>query len=237
MAIPVPTEDRTIKPKLWRATQIKHYDGDPNVIHHDAAVRRQQQETFSSSPTHYIYRALSPSLEQKKEGLKHVLAPHPEPTPVRKRPAHSCAPLTDEEIMKKLFPIPAGMTTPPVVQSTADQFASQPNMLLAEGFSDSATKHMPNARKSFPDVVAEQQARSAGKGDASLCHGGVRKVELSSRSQSTEPVAGFKGFGRMCEDHEKRTGLKKVVPFSQPWDPLGLKAKCNSGGHPPNYYM
>lgn len=234
MAIPIPSEERSQHPKLFRAREIRTFHGDPDVLHRDAAVRRMHQEAFTSKDNRWLGADEGPRI-----GLKHVPAPDPQDTPVRKRPAHQCAPLTDDQILHKLFPIPGGMSEPPMVRQTAEMFAAQRSGLLQDGFSESALKVAPNNRRTFPELRAAQEERSrSGKGDLSIAHTGVRLVPMAPvRAASTEPVAGFKGMGVFSHDIEsRRTGLRKVVPFSQPWDPLELKAKFNSGGHPLNYY-
>ena len=206
------------------------------MLHRQARIREHEQQVFSSLPCGLLIPGAdvpSPKVlakteyQYRREGKSHVQAPQPHEHPHRKRVHNHCAPLSDEQIMTKLFPT-GGLSDPARVVRTAEMMSQQPR---AENYSPQ--KPVAHGRRCFPELRAFQEARSrSNKGDASLMVTGVKKVEAPIRSASCEPVPGFRG---MMAAEEHRTGTKKVVPFSQPWDPLGLKEKFHSGGHPMMY--
>jgi hypothetical protein len=239
--IPVPSEARSVKPKLWRATTIKSFEGNAELIHRQEAIRHHEQDIFVQSPCGLLIPgATTPSefvlqkacLQQKAEGRHHCPPPQPRSHPLGKKLLGHPAPLTDDEILHKLFPLDAFPDRAPKAQ-LAQKFEGAVAHRIEDSLSPQPLK--PAGRRTFPEVVQMQDERSKSiKGDASLAagHQGVRKVHNDIRSRSCEPITGFPG---MLTEVERKTGTKKIQPFSQIWDPLGLKAACNSGGHPPWY--
>lgn len=222
MAIPVPSEERTIKPILWRSHKKVLPPGDIERIHADERKRLEAQETFSSSPTHYLYRGLSESDEgRRKEGIKCLSPPPIRDRFVRKKPPDQCLPLTDKQVLDRLFP-PGGLSQPQSVEATASIFASAKGHTIEE--SVSPQKVPPCQRRINREFVEQQQARShSSKGDMSIAKCGVKRVPVETRCASTDLVAGFEGMGRRSTP-PKPTGLKRVVPFQEDWDPLHYKA-------------
>jgi len=263
MAIPVPSAERSMKPKLWRAVEVK--DGARNAdldrLFYDRRKREHDQDVMVGRPCGLLIPgATTPSarvlekasIQERPVGKGHPLPPPIVEHPHRKRMGReNCKPLSEAEVMQKLW-APGGLSEPVERRKAASVMEMQKDRELA--FQLSPQKPHFDSKKAFPELRAFQEERSrSSKGDASLAKTGVRKVDPRYASEDYKrslpevkpgchrresiidrgEVQGF--FGMRAFERNRNTGVKQIEPFSVPWDPLGFKARCDSGGHPHIY--
>jgi hypothetical protein len=132
--------------------------------------------------------------------------------------------------MHQLFPNGAGMVERPAKLQAASAMEMRPMARMPDVTEQGPITH----GKRFAHAErAHQKIRSMStKGDASLMHGGVARVDLPNRCESAEMVTGFAGIGQLCKPNAAITGKAHVPaltwdPFTNPWDPLHLKKRAH----------
>ena len=214
MAYPIPTDERTFHPKRFRgARRDVHPEKAEPYLHHDSQVRRAHQVIFEENPVHVIIRGLSqapPSCTDYRATLRHIDPPSPMPHPERRRNPHKIPPL-DEGFQREIFPNGGMSVRPAVAQAARVMEARDDSHFILAHVSPQDGKH--DGRRVFPNAYGRST-----RGDMSLMHTGVKRVEQEASNPDPNSIPGFREMGRYSEPADKPSGKKSVTP--QPWDPI-----------------
>jgi hypothetical protein len=214
--IPVPSEERTFYPKRFRGAP-RYVNTEPAVayLHNDAMRRSKEIATFANNPVNVIVRGLSqrpPSGSEHRQSLRHVDAPCPKEHPVGRRNPHRVAPIDDFHA-EQLFPR-GGMSVRPIVEraATSMEANNQAHHIFAH-VSYEAPAHP--GRRVYPKAM-ERSTR----GDLSLMHTGVKRVDIKVTNDDPNAIAGFTRMGQYSEAADRPSGKKLVT--AEPYDPVRI---------------
>ena len=211
--------------RLWRG---KHHEVDvvraEAYITLDAQRKEAHQATMANSRNFLGH--LSETPEPRRLGRRLVEQQRsPERKEGRMRATDirrmSHAPLTDAQIMEKLFPTATGMSTRPAVEHAAKAMARDNDASFVHAhLSCEPPRHL--GKKMHSPILDEvrQKALTGKRRDLSLAVSGVKKVEPYGELRSEVMVPGFHAMGERSPD-PRRTG-KALVDPGEPYDPLRI---------------
>lgn len=214
MAYPVPSEERTIHQRRFRGVRREYnLDTCQSYLHADTQHRELAVSTMANSPN-FVERGLSQKPWQDKGQLnrRHIAEPRmPERHEGRRNP-HRVPPISRTPD----FP-PGGMALRPERDMAVDRMASATTDVIHGHLSAQSDVH--HGKRIFVELRRQQDAaRRSGKGDASLTHNGVKRVNLEERNPIDNAVPGFRDMGRFSEPSDKASGKKPV--HAREYDPL-----------------
>eukprot|EP00672_Neobodo_designis_P020762 CAMPEP_0174852226 /NCGR_PEP_ID=MMETSP1114-20130205/25252_1 /TAXON_ID=312471 /ORGANISM="Neobodo designis, Strain CCAP 1951/1" /LENGTH=233 /DNA_ID=CAMNT_0016086807 /DNA_START=107 /DNA_END=808 /DNA_ORIENTATION=- len=214
MAIPIPSAERSLPQKRYRGVP-RSVSTEPAMpyLHRDHQEREHQQHVFESSPTNMVTRGLSsipPETSGCKTTLRYIPAPEKHPHPEGRRNPHRVPPIPAER-QQSLYP-PGGMTVRPERARAATSMEQRTDghvifsHVTPQGSSHPGKRIFPHANE-----------RSV-KGDMSLIHGGVKRIDHQVKNPDANAIPGFNGMGRFSGVEELKMGKRAVAP--EPYDPI-----------------